>query len=196
MPRAVWSRWLRRWTSWLIHDGDQYRPRFRPSVTELESRVVPATPTAVALGGGNSSVLFTTESGSTQQISPYGPSFSGGIRVAIGDVTGEPRVRAFRVRDGAMVANFLAYDPGFTGGVRVAAGTAPSGTGTVIWTGAGPGGGPRVTAFSATNFSVAVVSDQFAFDPSDTQGVYVAAGFIPNGTVWAPSLPARVPFSR
>jgi hypothetical protein len=107
---------------------------------------------------------------------PYGTAFTGGVNVAIGDVTGDgvpdvvtgagpsggPHVEVF---DGAgllagitrPLISFFPYDINFTGGVYVAAGDINSEAGegaplgderAEIVTGPGNGGGPDVRAFS------------------------------------------------
>jgi hypothetical protein len=66
---------------------------------------------------------------------PYTPSFSGGVRVAVGDVNGDGapdiitgsgvgggHVKVFSGRDQSELRSFLPYDPGFLGGIYVAAG--------------------------------------------------------------------------
>lgn len=102
----------------------------------------------------------------------YSTSFTGGVRVAGGDVTGDgladiitapgagggPHVRIF---DGqtfgqpgkpAEVRGFMAFDPAFTGGLYVSAGRLNSDTLSDIIVGPGSGGGPEVRAFDgATN---------------------------------------------
>jgi hypothetical protein len=66
----------------------------------------------------------------------FGPNFSGGVRVAAGDVNGDgladivtgagpgagPHVRVFDGRTHTELRSFLAFDPSFAGGVFVAAG--------------------------------------------------------------------------
>ena len=68
----------------------------------------------------------------------YGPSFTGGVRVAAGDVNGDgfadivtgagpggsPHVKVFSGATGAQLRSFLAFDPSFTGGVFVGGATA------------------------------------------------------------------------
>ena len=92
----------------------------------------------------------------------YTTSFSGGVRVAAGDVDGDgvdeivtapgpgggPHVRAFRL-DGTEVGGFMAYSPLFGSGVYV--GTLSQGVGNraLIVTGAGEGGGPHVRVMTA-----------------------------------------------
>ena len=123
----------------------------------------------------------------------YDASFRGGVFVAVGDVNGDgvpdiitgagagggPHVKVF---DGAALMNghvtvldsFFAYDATFTGGVRVAAGDVNNDGKADIVTGAGPGGGPHVKVFSGADLSV--VDSFYAFGPTFTGGVSVAAG--------------------
>src|SRR5207253_838466 len=120
------------------------------------------------------------------QFLAFDPSFYGGVRVAVGDVTGDgypdlvvaagrgggPRVEVDAGRAGDGVGSFFAYDPSFTGGVYTAVGDV-TGSGTPdIVTGPGPGGGPQVGVFAPDGRSVASF---FAYDPSFSGGVRVAA---------------------
>jgi hypothetical protein len=81
---------------------------------------------------------------------------------------------------GNEIASFFAYDASFRGGVNVAVGDL-NGDGTQeLITGAGAGGGPHVKAF-ALNFSAGRATTQevasfFAYAPSFSGGVSVAAG--------------------
>ncbi|MFN4258554.1 MAG: choice-of-anchor Q domain-containing protein [Gemmataceae bacterium] len=123
----------------------------------------------------------------------YAPSFTGGVFVAVGNLDGDselevivgagagggPHVRSFKIDGGVAtqlpgpLGSFFAYAPSFTGGVHVAAGNF-DGTGTdEIITGAGAGGGPHVKAFRSDGV---VVASFFAYAPSFTGGVWVAAG--------------------
>ncbi|HVK15152.1 MAG TPA: PQQ-dependent sugar dehydrogenase [Gemmataceae bacterium] len=76
-------------------------------------------------------------------------------------VTGEERTR------------LPAFEPGFTGGVRVTTADVTGDQVADIIAGAGPGGGPHVKVFDGV--TGAVVRDFFAFEPTFTGGVYVAA---------------------
>jgi uncharacterized repeat protein (TIGR01451 family) len=117
----------------------------------------------------------------------YSPSFTGGVRVAAGDVTGDgradiitgagagggPHVEVFDGPTGQLVRTFMAYDASFVGGVFVAAGDVNGDGRADIITGAGAGGGPHVKVFDGN--SLAVMQSFFAFDPTFTGGVTVGA---------------------
>jgi FG-GAP repeat len=118
----------------------------------------------------------------------YDAAFTGGVRVATGDVTGDnfedvitaagpgggPHVEVFDGRTGAEVMSFFAYDAAFTGGVFVAAGdTNDDGFDDVV-TGAGGGGGPHVKVFSGKDGSL--LQSFFAYGAAFAGGVTVAAG--------------------
>ncbi len=123
----------------------------------------------------------------------YDPAFTGGVRVAVGDVNGDgkadvitgagpgggPHVRVF---DGAQLLaghvvelkSFFAYDGSFTGGVYVAAGDVNGDGKADLVTGAGPGGGPHVRVFDG--LTLAGIGSFFAYDLSFTGGVAVGVG--------------------
>src|SRR5436190_14052336 len=88
---------------------------------------------------------------------------------------GGPHVRLFNANGSDTGVGFFAYDPGFGGGVRVGTGDLNSDGNDEIITGAGPGGGPHVRAFN-NNGSPFQNLGFFAYDPSFTGGVFVAAG--------------------
>jgi hypothetical protein len=149
-------------------------------------------------------VKFTD--GSSLSFFAYDPSYTGGVRVALGDLNGDgtnevicgagvgggPNVRVFSVTPSraTMVANFFAFEPVFKGGVYVAAGNldgnvSASGHGIDdLIVSAGPGGGPRVIAFSGgTNYVNlnAQLCDYFVYAPTFRGGVTVAAGNVFGG---------------
>lgn len=117
----------------------------------------------------------------------YAPEFTGGVRIAVGDVLGDnkpeivtapgpgggPHIRVFSAA-GVLLQQFLAYAPNVTSGVSVAIGDIVAGGKQEIVTGAGPGGAAHVRTFDATG--KAVGSGFYAYDPSFTGGVWVAAG--------------------
>jgi FG-GAP-like repeat len=83
-------------------------------------------------------------------------------------------VKAYNGQSNALLKQFQPYASGFTGGTRVAVGDVNGdGFGEII-TGAGPGGGPHVQAFSGTNN--AVIQQFFAYVESFSVGIFVAAG--------------------
>src|SRR4029453_5574698 len=100
-----------------------------------------------------------------------------------GAAGGSSRVKVYTGPDLTfVVADFLAYGVGFSGGVFVAAGDVNNDGRTDIITGAGPGAGPHVKAFSGPTLDE--LKSFFAYDPSFSGGVRVAAGDV-NGDGWA-----------
>ncbi len=100
------------------------------------------------------------------------------------DAGGAPVVEQFSGITFTAVRAFYAYSPAFRGGVHVATGDI-NGDGTAdIITGAGPGGGPHVEAFSGVDNSL--LASFMAFDPTFRGGVYVAtANFTPTLTPYS-----------
>ncbi|MEN9673256.1 MAG: Hemolysin, chromosomal [Planctomycetota bacterium] len=130
----------------------------------------------------------------------YDPRFTGGVRVAIGDVNkdgipeiitaagpgGSPHIKVFTVDFNSQTVNpnpiveFFAFDqPNFKGGVNIAVGdTNGDGFGDIIC-GAGATGGPRVTVYAGTASGVNTTSplnNFFAYAPKFNGGVVVTAG--------------------
>jgi len=123
----------------------------------------------------------------------YDTSFQGGVYVAAGDVNGDgkadiavgpatgmaPLVRVFSGANQTVLHEFFAFDPGFMGGVSVAAGDFNGDGKSDITAATAPsdnGSGPRVRVFNGN--SAQVLADFFAYTPSFTGGVFVAAGDI------------------
>lgn len=167
--------------------------------------------TSPGAGGGPHVRIFSDTDGDgrlsdnpVDDVFPY-PGFTGGVRVASGDIDndgrdelitapgpgGGPEVVIFRNRDGdrqvsdhPVFDRFMAYGASFGGGVYVAAGPiAGAGTsGAEIITGPGFGGGPHVRIFSDSNDAGAKISDEprtfddiFPVYPGFGGGVRVAA---------------------
>jgi hypothetical protein len=168
-------------------------------VSPLGVAVVPprrAILTGAGAGGGPHVRLLDAATGAPLvEFFPYVPAFTGGVRVAAGDVNGDgvpevitapgpgggPHVQVFDGRallEGRLVTlrSFFAYAPGFTGGVVVGAADLTGDGRADILTGAGPGGGPHVQAFDgATGALVAgPLGSFFAYDPAFTGGIFVA----------------------
>jgi hypothetical protein len=158
---------------------------------------------AVGAGAGSAPEVKVYDSVTHQlkyDFMAYDQGFTGGVTVAVADVTGDgvpdiitgagagggPNVKVFDGSTGKQIASFFAYDPGFTGGVNVAAGDVNGDGHADIITGAGPGGGPHVTVIDGTQLgnvnANGVISDSalfysfFAYDPTFAGGVTVAAG--------------------
>jgi hypothetical protein len=160
----------------------------------FNSGALPNIVTAAGPGGGpHIKVLNAVDGSVVAQFFAYDSSFTGGVYVAVGDVNGDgtpdiitgadagggPHVKVF---DGAALMNgqvktlysFFAYGASFHGGVRVAAGNIDGDKDADIITGAGAGGGPHVEAFSGQTGQL--IRSFFAYAPTFTAGVYVAAG--------------------
>jgi hypothetical protein len=113
----------------------------------------------------------------------YAPNFTGGVRVATGNIDGVPgdeiivapgpgggpHVRVLR-EDGSEVLSFNAYGS-FTGGVFVAAGNVDGVPGDEIITGADAGAGSHLRVFNALGIPIA---DFSAYGPAFRGGVRVA----------------------
>ena len=141
-------------------------------------------------GGGANVKVFDGATGSLlASWYAYDPQWRGGVWVAAGDLDGDgtaeivtgpgpgggPVVKVWRFAGGTptMTDSLLAFEESFRGGSTVAVGLGPDGR-AVLAVGAGPGGGPRVRTFDALTH--AILSDQYAFDPTFAGGVYLASG--------------------
>jgi photosystem II stability/assembly factor-like uncharacterized protein len=183
-----------------------YNPAFRGGVRLATANFGGALPdivTAAGPGGGPHVEVFDGTSGAlVASFFAYAPTFTGGVFVATGDVNGDgvpdiitapgmgggPDIKVF---DGAALATgnvvldaeFFAYAANFTGGVTVASGDVDGDGFADVITGAGPGGGPHVEAWSGkaligATASPALIRSFFAYAPTFTGGVYVAAADI------------------
>jgi FG-GAP repeat len=129
----------------------------------------------------------------------YVPGFTGGVRVAVGDVNGDGRLDIVtgpgpgggphvRVFSGAALpalvelTGFYAFTPAFTGGVYVAAGDVNGDGAAELIVGADAGGGPHVRVFGEAGLPALVErASFFAYAPTFTGGVRVSVGNV-NGT--------------
>jgi 2',3'-cyclic-nucleotide 2'-phosphodiesterase (5'-nucleotidase family) len=152
-------------------------------------------------GGGPHVKVFDGASGEEiTSFYAYDSSFRGGVNVAIGDLNkdgkfelitaagpgGDPHVRAYAMDAFGSrllqreVASFYAYDPSFRGGVSVATGDIDGDGVSDIVTGAGPGAGPHVRAFtmdaSDSRLLQREITSFYAYDSSFRGGVSVASG--------------------
>lgn len=122
----------------------------------------------------------------------YAQNFTGGVRVATGDITGDglpdfitgagpgggPHVKVFDNANGQVVREFFAYSANFSGGLFVASGDVNGDGRDDIITGADAGGGPHVKVFSGIDGSL--ITEFFAYAANYRGGVRVAAGDIDN----------------
>jgi hypothetical protein len=118
---------------------------------------------------------------------PFGAGFTGGVRVAAGDVNGDgyadlvvgtgpgvpAQVKVLSGLDVSVLRSMSPY-PGFPGGVWVAAGDVTGDGFADVVTGAGEGGGPHVRVFDGV--TGAETLGFFAYDPAFPGGVRVAVG--------------------
>lgn len=142
-------------------------------------------------GGGPLVTRYTNTGTFVNSFNAFSPSFTGGVRVATGDVNGDgfleiiagagsgggPQVGTFTPA-GVPISSYLAYGPSFTGGVYVGAGDWNNDGVADVVTGPGAGMGPNVRVLSGA--STTQLASFNAFGPSFTGGVRVAAGDINN----------------
>jgi hypothetical protein len=148
--------------------------------------------------GGGPLVTITFQNGTYVSFFAYASTFTGGVRVALGDVNGDgstdvitgagpgggPQVNVYNVNNAtgavSLQKSFFAFSaPSFTGGVYVAAGNTNGDAFADVIVGAGATGGSRVQVYagSATGLvTTSTLNDFFAYSPAFTGGVVVAAG--------------------
>ena len=145
--------------------------------------------------GGGPLVTVNYSDGHTSSFFAYDQNFRGGVRVAMGDINGDgnvdlitapgvgggPNIKIFNLVSGTpiQVADFFVFEAAFFGGLYIAVGNLNNdGFGDII-VGAGPGGGPRVSAYAGSqNFSIngnTVMTTFFAYAPEFAGGITVAA---------------------
>jgi len=148
--------------------------------------------------GGGPLVTITFQNGTFVSFFAYASTFTGGVRVALGDVNGDgstdvitgagpgggPQVNVYNVNNAtgavSLQKSFFAFNaPSFTGGVYVAAGNTNGDAFADVIVGAGATGGSRVQVYAGSATGVVTTStlnDFFAYSPAFTGGVVVAAG--------------------
>jgi FG-GAP-like repeat len=148
--------------------------------------------TGADAGGGPHVRVYQAGTGTLKfNFFPYETTFTGGVRVAVGDVNndgiddiitmpatgGSARLRVYDGKDGANILDTILFDPAFRGGGYVAVGDYNGDGRKDIIAGAGEGGGPRVTVLTlGANNAQSLLADFFAYTPDVQTGVRVAAG--------------------
>ena len=177
------------------------RQRFTPQLETIEARTVPAAgfraipDDAVAIApddGGipRVKIVDPATGADVAEVQAYEDSFRGGVRTALGDVTGDgvkdlviapgvgggPRIQIIDGATGKQLADFFVYEPSFAGGLYVSVGDVNNdGRGDII-TGTGNGGGPRVRVLDGATLGATVLEDFFAYEDSFRGGVLVSSG--------------------
>lgn len=194
--RRFWQTVARRATAGSQPASNNARQRRLPAVELLEDRCMLSSQSVFAVGadaGGQPTVkLFDALTGAQKlSFSAYANSFHGGVRVALGDFTGDgvldivtgpgpgggAQVRVFNGLTGKALSgtlgNFNAYAPGQTDGVYVAAGDVNGDGRADIITGTNDGAAPVVKVFNGLNGALLASFSVGAAD--STTGVRVAA---------------------
>jgi hypothetical protein len=183
---------LDRSTGAVVQDFFAYDPAFtggvRVAVGDFNADGTPDVVTAPGAGGGPDIKVFDGKTGAVlREFFAFDSGFLGGVNLAVGDVSGDgtpdivaaadggggPRVTVFDGKTGATLRDFFAFDPSFTGGARVAVGDVTGDRRADVIAAAGPGGGPAIQVFDGATGGPGAAF--FAFDPSFTGGVNVAA---------------------
>ncbi len=141
--------------------------------------------TGTGQGGGMGRAVSATNGAEVFSGLPFAPGFTGGVRVAAGDVNGDGLadlivgsgpgaglVRVFDGRDLTLLMSFAPFGGSFGGGVYVASGDLDGDGRADIIIGAGSGG----TVMAISGADQHFIGSAFPFTPAYGGGVTVAAG--------------------
>ncbi len=165
------------------------RRPFRARLESLEDRCVPATywATGSDLGQPGTALLVDAATGQPRfTVTPFGSGFTGGVRVAVGDVNGDtipdlivgagagggPQISVYNGANGNLLTTFFAFETAYRAGVVVAAGDVNADRYADIIVGSSAGAA-RVSVFDGK--TGAEYSTLFAYEPTFLGGVTVAS---------------------
>lgn len=148
--------------------------------------------TIVGAGPGGQPLIRAyngTSQGLIGTLVAFEPGFTGGVNVAVGDITGDgvvdiiagaasgtPRVRIFNGTNGALMFDFVPFTIAGMSGVEVAAGDVNGDGLADLIVGGGAGAEPWVKVYNAAN--AAVLHNFLAYPAAFRGGVFVATGDI------------------
>ena len=141
-------------------------------------------------GGGPRVRVMGTGNQTLFDFYAFDPSFSGGVRVAQGDVNGDgvpdiiaatgagisSQVKVFDGTNQTLLTTFSPFESQFKGGCYVSSGDVNGDGFDDVIVAAGESGGPRVLVYSGQNGQV--IRNFFAFDQNFRGGVRIASGDI------------------
>jgi len=146
--------------------------------------------TIVGTGPGGQALIRAyngTSQGLIGTLVAFEPTYTGGVNVAVGDITGDgvvdiiagaasgtPRVRIFNGANGALIFDFVPFAIAGMSGVEVAAGDVNGDGLADLIVGGGAGAEPWVKVYNAAN--AAVLHNFLAYPAAFRGGVFVAAG--------------------
>ncbi len=146
-------------------------------------------------GGASMIVVLNSQTGALiRTATVFENTFRGGLYVQVGDAqnlgydqvlvgagdSGGPRVTLLDFKRGVELLNFFAGNDALRGGVDVDLGDVFAGRGQMIVAAMGPGAGPEVSLYNATNATF--VGKFLAGDAADRRGIEVTLGDRPTPT--------------
>lgn len=173
-----------------VYDG-RFHGGFFVAMGDVDGDGLAEVVTGADAGGGPHTKVINPRTHQTiWEFMAYAPNFTGGVRVAVGDVNGDgkadvitgagagggPHVYAYDVASQSVITTFFAYAPEVTAGVYVAAGDLNGDGIAEIVTGVGAGFPSHVRAWDVSNPAVekVEVASFYAYDQSWLGGVRVA----------------------